>query len=665
MPMSLDRSDELIHLYGRDLRLAVQAPGNVSMPVHTSTKPASVTNRTRTTPRSRRTLSAADLFNRPWLITRDGLASLVADYTRSPANAYDEWDDEDEDSDADPNDPKNLPYGLTDDGMACLLVAGPLSNAASWWTTSYTEIATAHAHALANPAVQGICVCLNSPGGEASSALFDLADTMFSTRSQKPCVAVSADSCYSAAYMLASAAAEKIFVTRCGGVGSVGVWTAHVSLAGLLDQAGVVVTLIHSGDKKVDGNPYEDLSDRARADIKAEVDRIRLMFAQSVAQGRACPVGTIMDTEAAIYMADAGCPTMADYVGSMDDALNYLRGMVAKKKAEEPGDKEDYPAAPDSGLEPPAALLPTSPNLVLEDPSGTARTYTQSDVHQMLGGRYSLIELPNPGIPTSVANAANAPANPPMGNVPSPFKPSRQGMLLAGLPALHGQFPNAIAAMRNLRSAASVSTADICLEARKVTLLLAPYNSIANLGSFDERYRPGCFDNGGLSGDLRVLANHAESQSYVLGRVSASTARFWSDDLGVHAEADAPDTTWANDLLVSMRRGDVRDASAGFYILKASYETDPGTGRKTRWIERALLVDGSVESFGAYPGANAQLTDLAQPQQAGASATALPILSTATIPSPALPSDPASGQTNITDHNRNNRARLAILGLSD
>ena len=795
MPMEISKSTVGIPGIpaGAPVSLSLSAPSGVTLIAKDGTRFRSVRARGR---RQRRSLDASDLFNRPWLITRGGLESLIADYTRIPAAGIGPgpgpvitgaalWDDEEDDDDEeDPN--RDLPYGLTADGMACLLVAGPLSRATSWFTTSYAEIAASYTHAMSNPDVKGICVCWHSPGGEASSDLFDLADAMFAARGDKPCVGISYDSCYSAAYCLASCAADKLFVTRCGGVGSVGVWTAHTDLSGMLDNLGVKITLIYSGDKKVEGNPYEKLSASARADIQKDVDRIRGIFATCVAKGRACPVSDIMDTEAAIFMAEEACPLFADYVGSMDDALGYLRGMVAaangKKKAE-PGDKEDWPdeteppaAAhePSSGgtgsaplasiaqrsslYAPQAGPVPSHKTSTVDSPwdgpaqeakldspmpVSTAKAYyAWLDNSKIDGGKitknggkfgHHMVNDGKPGaanvngcraVIANLNGARTAPKIPgsdrrgvynhvakhlrDAGVDPAPLKseaqlaaeisstqpaqlapdagPSffgvgvmarlRAAAFATGAPGwadyqVWGDGEPVTIALRGLRaaSATGVSASATGVSgggagSRKIELLLAPYDSTANLGSFDERYRPGCFDQGGLSGDLRVLANHAESQAYVLGRVSSGTARFWSDAKGVHAEADAPETTWAEDLLVSMRRGDIKDASAAFYILKQSFETG-ADGRKIRWIERAILVDGSVESFGAYPGALSSAPQSQHQDQIAVSIDGAP--ASAAVPASTAVSVPVSVPVPAPDHdhNRNHRARLDVLRLRD
>jgi HK97 family phage prohead protease len=334
-----------------------------------------------------------------------------------------------------------------------------------------------------------------------------------------------------------------------------------------------------------------------------------------------------METEAGIFTAEAACPLLADAVGDMDDALGYLRvkiaaaGTVDQPQGAEPGDRESpfnsagvitidtSGASPgvigriadairnalsaDDGL----AAVDAAPlkseagvaaMLYLERADGECVGYDPSQIdlmllHGDLGNGQGILAQKGADKDAYV----------------------RRAMLLAGLRAVKAEYPDAFAAIR-CSGASSVSKPD----AGKLRLLIAPYGRTANLGNFDERYRPGCFSDGGMNGDLRVLAFHAESNNYVLGRVKAGTARFWEDEhAGIFAEATVPDTTWARDLMTSVERGDIDQASASFYITKATYETT-ADGRRVRWVERAILVDGSVESQAAYPGTVAAI----QPQ---------------------------------------------------
>jgi ClpP class serine protease len=186
-------------------------------------------------------------------------------------------------------------------------------------------------HAMADPDIKAVLLCINSPGGSVSQ-MHDATDAIYyGMRGRKPCAAISDDSMYSAAYLIGSAA-DKVFVDRhTGGVGSLGTWTAHSDLSGMLDKAGIKVTLIYSGDRKVDASPVQPLSAKARELIQQEVDAVRNGFIQSVARNRGVSADALYKTEAAVYMRGEGIPLLADFVGKTEDALTYLRGKIASK----------------------------------------------------------------------------------------------------------------------------------------------------------------------------------------------------------------------------------------------------------------------------------------------------------------------------------------------
>lgn len=115
-------------------------------------------------------------------------------------------------------------------------------------------------------------------------------------------LAVVDPNCYSACYAIASAA-DKIIVTPSGGVGSIGVVAMHVDMSKMLDKMGVKVTFIHSGDHKVDGNPYEPLPAAVQKSIQARVHATRQEFVSLVAPNRGLDSKVVFDTEAACYSA--------------------------------------------------------------------------------------------------------------------------------------------------------------------------------------------------------------------------------------------------------------------------------------------------------------------------------------------------------------------------
>jgi signal peptide peptidase SppA len=185
-----------------------------------------------------------------------------------------------------------LPYKRTSDGVAIVTVTGSLINRGAWvgassGETSYEGIKFQVASAANDPKVRSILLDIESPGGEAVGA-FEAADAIRAAAKQKPVTAVVNGMAASAAYALASAA-DKIVTTPTGMSGSIGVVMLHADYSRFLDAEGVTPTLIFAGSHKVDGNPFEPLSDAVRSDLQAEVDNFYALFVKTVSRAaRAC-----------------------------------------------------------------------------------------------------------------------------------------------------------------------------------------------------------------------------------------------------------------------------------------------------------------------------------------------------------------------------------------
>lgn len=191
------------------------------------------------------------------------------------------------------------------DGVAFIPVHGTLINrfgGSYGFVTGYNFIRQQHNAALLDPDVTHIIHDHNSYGGEAAGC-FELADQIAASRGTKPIIAVVDSNCYSASYALASAA-DRIAVVPSAGVGSVGVVAMHVDMSKFLDKMGVVITFIHSGDHKVDGNPYEKLSPDVKANIQQGVDKSRAKFVSLVARNLGLDEKVVYDTEARTYRAE-------------------------------------------------------------------------------------------------------------------------------------------------------------------------------------------------------------------------------------------------------------------------------------------------------------------------------------------------------------------------
>lgn len=179
--------------------------------------------------------------------------------------------------------------------------------------------------AVADETVQSILLNVNSPGGSARM-IPELAAELRDARKVKPVVAVANTIAASGGYYLA-AQADEIVVTPSGQVGSVGAYLAHEDISALEEKAGIKTTLISAGDYKIEGNPFEPLTDEARAEMQGQIDEVYKMFVQDVAKGRDV---TVKKVEAdfgqgrMVMAAKAVELGMADRVATFDQTLARL-----------------------------------------------------------------------------------------------------------------------------------------------------------------------------------------------------------------------------------------------------------------------------------------------------------------------------------------------------
>lgn len=117
-----------------------------------------------------------------------------------------------------------------------------------------------------------------------------------------------------------------------------------------------------------------------------------------------------------------------------------------------------------------------------------------------------------------------------------------------------------------------------------------------------EVIRPGAFDSV-LGDDVRALFNHNDDK--ILGRTSAGTLKVYKTE-GGHLGYDIPDvpeTSYGNDLLINVSRGDVSQSSFGFSIDKMTNtrtETDTEIIYTDEIAALKRLYDVSPVTFPAY-----------------------------------------------------------------
>jgi capsid assembly protease len=272
------------------------------------------------------------VLNRPLLVTRDKaqvVLSVLAGRigVNSPEASRFVGESFSRDEDGRPS--KDLPYRVAN-GVAIITITGSLVNRGAWvgassGLTSYEGIGHQLKTAAADQTVKAVILDLQSPGGEAIGA-FETAALVRQLSAKKRTVALVNGMAASAAYAIASGASE-IVTTETGVSGSIGVVLLHADFSRQLDRDGITPTLIHAGAHKVDGNPFEPLTDDVRDDLQAEVNSFYEAFLSTVAQGRGArlTVEKARSTEAKTFIGKAAVEAgVADRVGTFETVLADL-----------------------------------------------------------------------------------------------------------------------------------------------------------------------------------------------------------------------------------------------------------------------------------------------------------------------------------------------------
>lgn len=115
---------------------------------------------------------------------------------------------------------------------------------------------------------------------------------------------------------------------------------------------------------------------------------------------------------------------------------------------------------------------------------------------------------------------------------------------------------------------------------------------------FIEKIEPGAFEKAIGKSDVRALFNH--DSNYILGRKSAGTLTLIEDENGLFYEIDPPNTSYANDLLESLARGDIDESSFGFTVKEETWD-DSGDIPVRTIVEVEELYDVGPVTRGWYP----------------------------------------------------------------
>lgn len=222
--------------------------------------------------------------------------------------------------------------------IAVIPILGPIDHRTTWFMryfggTAITDLRKALREAVTDPAVSTIVLDIDSPGG-AVDGTQEFADELFAVRGTKRVVAVANTMAASAAYWIGSQADEFV-ISPSGEAGSIGVWTLHVDYSKALEAAGITVTVIRAGERKIADNPWEPLPDEARQDIQARVDQVHRDFIAAVARGRGVLAEAVRNSygDGRMFAAKQAVKLgLADRVATLDQVLvDLARGRRGRR----------------------------------------------------------------------------------------------------------------------------------------------------------------------------------------------------------------------------------------------------------------------------------------------------------------------------------------------
>jgi capsid assembly protease len=275
-----------------------------------------------------------EMFNRVWAILPDTLKTMTTALVHGTEGALQHV------GRAGPR------SALSSGGVAVLPLYGVISHRETLFSmifggTSTQRFSAALQQALGDPSVSAVIIDIDSPGGTVDGVP-ELSSEIYNSRGKKKIVAVANSMAASAAYWIGTAA-DELWVSPSGSVGSIGVFAAHEDISKALEEEGVKVTLISAGKYKTEGMPYEPLSAEARASMQQMVNTFGDMFINAVARNRGIGSYAVKNgfgEGRMVLAADAIKAGMADGVATLDQTLARLLGRRGGKSLAAAGQNE-------------------------------------------------------------------------------------------------------------------------------------------------------------------------------------------------------------------------------------------------------------------------------------------------------------------------------------
>lgn len=217
-------------------------------------------------------------------------------------------------------------YPILEGGVAQISLSGPLMKYVSSVSAGTSTVLARRQirNALANDAVRGILLHVDSPGGTVAGTQ-DLADEVAAAAKRKPVVAYIEDLGASGAYWPA-AQAHKVYVNAMALVGSIGTYSVIYDLSAQAAKIGVKVYTLRAGQFKGAGVAGTEVTPEQLAEWQRLVNELNAFFVRGVSTGRRLSMDkTLALADGRIHVGQAAVDLgLADGVKTFDQVLEEI-----------------------------------------------------------------------------------------------------------------------------------------------------------------------------------------------------------------------------------------------------------------------------------------------------------------------------------------------------
>lgn len=183
------------------------------------------------------------------------------------------------------------------------------------------EIVEQIEQANTDPAVQGLLVKLNTPGGQVVPS-DDIRSAVEAF--DGPVIAYATDVCASGGYWIASGC-DELWARDASIVGSIGVLGSRFNLKELADRLGISYERFTAGAYKDAGSPFREIEDDEREYLQGLVDDYYDHFIDRVTEGRDLEDAEVRGTEARVYLGEEAHEIgLVDELGDAEDVEDAM-----------------------------------------------------------------------------------------------------------------------------------------------------------------------------------------------------------------------------------------------------------------------------------------------------------------------------------------------------